>query len=610
MTLRITKIEIRNFRSIRNLTISPCELAVLVGKNDSGKSNVLRALNLFFTRSLDPASELDFENEHNVFNKPNRRAKEISIKLEMELPESYQSTNGHFITWEKRWRNTGLVDGHTNYTGFRRFDGKRGVRVKAVDIPDRSHLHALLRNINFVYVPAIKDLEYFSELRSSIYNVVAEVADREFRESSQGFENSIAKQLEDLTDYIANSLDLRSRLALPKDLSHIFESLDFLSEGEDISLDARGDGVKARHIPLILKFMADKKRELRRVQGASPHTFIWAYEEPENNLELASCIELADQFWSFLEQGINQVFLTTHSPVFYNLHRKQGGGQKRISCHYIFRVSGEDGTKEATKLSDLDERMGTMALFSPLVQELEERIREQEEARLAAKDLARTNRRKLFVEGPSDKMIIEKALGVFAPDKAGEIDVESQDSAGVNYVVDMLSAWRSIAKHNPELPRAAGLVDRDDEGNMAARKWNEMPGNVKSAKCFLLPVPPHLVPVLKANFNVPVILETIYNRQAWEWAEQRGYLIDRKIHNVIHPKLADRILAGKTALDEQLDEAWAIFVKKDFNQAGKLPVARYFSNIDDKKFSKLMPFLKPMVSDIVAYLFTDGKEPA
>ena len=45
MSLRI---EIKNFRSIRNLSISPAEFSVFVGKNDCGKSNILRALNLFF----------------------------------------------------------------------------------------------------------------------------------------------------------------------------------------------------------------------------------------------------------------------------------------------------------------------------------------------------------------------------------------------------------------------------------------------------------------------------------------------------------------------------------------------------------------------------------
>lgn len=82
----LTKIEIRNFRSVRNLTLSPGKLAVLVGKNDFGKSNILRALNLFFNGRTMPADELNFETDHSVFNNPNRRAREISIRLEIEMP--------------------------------------------------------------------------------------------------------------------------------------------------------------------------------------------------------------------------------------------------------------------------------------------------------------------------------------------------------------------------------------------------------------------------------------------------------------------------------------------------------------------------------------------
>ena len=603
MTLRITKVEIRNFRSARNVTVIPSDLAVLVGKNDSGKSNILRALNLFFTGHTGPGEELDFDTDHNVFNQPNRRAKQISIKLDIEIPETYHQTNGHFITWQKQWRNTGLVGGHTNYVGFRRVNaGNRGVRLERVEIPDRSNLHTLLRNINFVYVPAIKDLEYFSELRASIYNVIAEVADREFRDSSQGFERSISNQLDDLTTEITKSLGLRSRLALPKDLSHIFESLDFLSEGQDISLDARGDGVKARHIPLILKFMADKKRGLQ-VQGAPPHTFIWAYEEPENNLELASCIELADQFWSFLDRGISQIFLTTHSPVFYNLYRKQSDADNRISSHHIFRESGEDGTREVTELSDLDERMGTMLLFSPMMHEVEDRVRRQEQARIAAKELAQANRRKLFVEGPSDKMVIEKALRAFAPNTAHEIDVETQNSGGFNYVVDMLLAWRSTAKHNPDLPRAAGLVDQDEDARRAANEWNRLPNNIKSAKCFKLPTPPHLFPVLQAGFKVPIVLECMFDGDAWELAERRGHLTNRDMHKIVPRELGNRIIAGETTLDEQLDEAWAVFVKKEFVQAGKGPMARHISEKNDEDFRAMLPFLEPLIVEVVAYLF-------
>ena len=607
MSPQITKIEIKNFRSIRNLTLKPSPLAVLVGNNDCGKSNVLRALNLFFENKTDDSVYLDFGTDHNVFNQPIKRAKEISIKLDIDLPDSYRWTNGDYIVWERRWRANGLV--HDEYRGFRWVEGRRGiVRGEQVKTPKRSNLPTLLRNIKFVYVPAIKDLQYFSRLRASIYNVIAQVADRKFRDSSQNFERAIADQLNDLTTQIENSLGLRSRLVLPKDLSHIFEKLDFLSEGQNISLNARGDGVKARHIPLILKFIADKNKGLQ-VRGKPPCTFIWAYEEPENSLEIANCIELANQFRGYLHHGISQIFLTTHSPVFYNLHEKKAAGEKQISCHRMFSGSDNEGTKETTELTDLDQDMGTMNLFSSMVGEIEERARQQEKARSDAERLAQANQRNLFVEGPSDKKIITKAINVFAPDRAANINVETEERAGVGYVVSMLREWRNDTIFTPERPRAAGLLDLDQKGQRAAEELNREKKSRGRVRCFNIPTPPHIKPVLQAGYTIPVVLETLYDQQAWKWAENQGLLEDREILDVIPAELNTRIIKGETELNEHLKDEWAIFVRKKFHQTGKGTIAQHFAEMENEQFKERLSFLKPLVEKIVSYLFPEEETP-
>lgn len=49
MPVSIRRIEITNFRSIQKIVIDSARLQVIVGNNDAGKSNILRALNLFLT---------------------------------------------------------------------------------------------------------------------------------------------------------------------------------------------------------------------------------------------------------------------------------------------------------------------------------------------------------------------------------------------------------------------------------------------------------------------------------------------------------------------------------------------------------------------------------
>ncbi|MBA7493096.1 hypothetical protein ES702_03651 [subsurface metagenome] len=49
--MKIRKIEIKNYRSLHNLTIYPKDILSLVGRNNSGKSNIIKALELFFKGS-------------------------------------------------------------------------------------------------------------------------------------------------------------------------------------------------------------------------------------------------------------------------------------------------------------------------------------------------------------------------------------------------------------------------------------------------------------------------------------------------------------------------------------------------------------------------------
>ena len=63
----IEKIEIQYFRSIYRTTLAKVEaINVLTGKNDVGKSNVLRALNLFFNNCIVEEGDYDFGRNYNL----------------------------------------------------------------------------------------------------------------------------------------------------------------------------------------------------------------------------------------------------------------------------------------------------------------------------------------------------------------------------------------------------------------------------------------------------------------------------------------------------------------------------------------------------------------
>lgn len=598
MSVTIKSVHIENFRSIRSVDASLSQIAIFVGKNDCGKSNILRALNLFFNGQTNPKTPFNLEEDYNFFAPVRaRRAKEIVVRVEIGLPASYHETNGQVIIWTKRWRETGLWSEEYDYHGQRITTNRRGKEIREdVTIPDKSNVHALLRKIEFEYVPAIKDSDYFDDLRGRIYGIISEVAARTFHESSTAFEQSIGEHLNELTTNITASLGFDTKLALPRDLYHIFERLDFLSGEMKVSLNNRGDGVKARHIPLILRFMAEKKAALQR-RGGPPISSIWAYEEPENNLEFASAIQLADELLMLARAETAQILLTTHSPAFYDL----GQREHDVAMNFVTRTSDAEGTTTKDGTDGIDESLGTLAMIAPRISEMVADVRAQEAARHEALRLAESNCPRIFVEGESDRLVLERSLGLFFPQANDRVRFETKlGGAGHSYVIDMLIGWRSQHKHHPNRPKAAGIVDSD--ANESRVKFNKEASNICSAKCFVYPKVPPLQASHAAGFKIPATLETLYPQEIWAYAKMHGHLKSRDMLKVYPEDLTRKILEGKRKPREGLDPSWAIYADYDFAADKKITTARRLCSATDDICRGTLAEFEPILRDVLLYL--------
>lgn len=88
--MKIKSINISNFRSIKQLTMDFNQITVIVGPNNAGKSNILSALNLFFTSSTRGITDIDFH-KRNV-----KEPIEISVKF-CDLSQAEQATFKNYI---------------------------------------------------------------------------------------------------------------------------------------------------------------------------------------------------------------------------------------------------------------------------------------------------------------------------------------------------------------------------------------------------------------------------------------------------------------------------------------------------------------------------------
>ena len=110
---------------------------------------------------------------------------------------------------------------------------------------------------------------------------------------------------------------MNSAIQMPDNLDVLFRDLTFSTSDKvvkEINLDQRGDGIKARHIPSILRYNQDNIERGRPKKSVSG-TYIWGFEEPENGIEYLSCFDMSDELFSYKEYC--QLLITTHSPVIY-----------------------------------------------------------------------------------------------------------------------------------------------------------------------------------------------------------------------------------------------------------------------------------------------------
>lgn len=175
----IEKIEIKNFRSFLGTRqdnkaeiLNVSDLNIFSGANDSGKSNILRALNLFFNNKISADDDFVFDRDFPLSKKDDYQ-KVIEIKIYFNLsadknrdkflPEKF-SVSKFYSQGKNKYRDY-LLEG----------ENKKGEKIKIFTNSDknkysksekqyRQHLWGFINKISFEYVPAVKDKYFFSRL--------------------------------------------------------------------------------------------------------------------------------------------------------------------------------------------------------------------------------------------------------------------------------------------------------------------------------------------------------------------------------------------------------------------------------------------------------------
>lgn len=318
----ISKIEIVGVRSIRDATIlTTGSFNTFVGKNSSGKSNVLRALNLFFNGELDPDSEIDFSRDHYEREPRIRSKKRIAVTVHFDLPEEFNVRTGledlaelgRQFSIKREWTldpSLGPVEEFSVYVNEQ--------------LQDHSDMLAqqFLSLINYRYIPNyINPVELLKAESKALAKLVL---GRLGRDAQTGV---IMNALSDSAERVlADANDALSATGAPLVSPTMFDG-DSLAEflttngfqalgahGLSVSDEDWGSGHQSFFMFQVMKLL---DTNYRRHFGWRQAT-IWGIEEPETSLHRDLETRLAGVLreWSDTSSCRIQVFVTSHSSVF------------------------------------------------------------------------------------------------------------------------------------------------------------------------------------------------------------------------------------------------------------------------------------------------------
>ncbi len=534
--IKIYSVQIKNFRSIRNVVIKATDLNIFVGTNDVGKSNVLKALNLFFNGQTDYNKPFSFENDFTyLFPEKSHSTKEIKITITFEIPDTY-SESGEY-TWTKTWR--------TNEYFEETILNKNGEKPNS-----KSRVPGALKRIKYRYVPAVKSSLYYKTLLGDLYSAVSASLGNPLLTSATSFSEALKSYTSSISEEVSTKLQMTSELTVPSDLNDIFQALIFetcgKSEGILVPLSARGDGIQARHIPIILHYIALEDQKSRR-RGSMKVCTIWGFEEPENGLELARAFKMADEFEEYKREI--QIFTTTHSPAFYM--KKENAGTK------VFYVSKDKNT-ETTELSlektdYIVENMGLMPLVAPFIAEQQKLLNKAQE--IYQQNIL-TDTPTIMVEGPTDIIYLTMAINLLSnklKSKLENHELRIIAAGGTTQVVDRAFAWL----YSGFKSKFFILLDKDEAGCKAKNSIEESElyktkQNSVSMKIQTLQPSVEIIALLSKNIKMQFEIEHLLSTEFWKKLKVQDW-VEPRSDDVLQSMFAGLVPRNKT-LDVIIDE--------------------------------------------------------
>ena len=404
--MKLKEVKLQNFRGYKNeVTIAFESLTVLIGRNDSGKSSILDALNIFF-------NDADIEKEDACVH---GNANDVRIScIFSDLPNQIVLDDQHPTTLQKEYlvRQDGQLEvcrvfncnaakgkqvkifaraSHPSAEGCADLMGlkikelksratERGVNFTGVNQTIKTDLRQVIWTQTADLALANSEIDLSAETGKTVWDQIrlhlpvyalfkSDRASTDQDEEAQDPMKAAIKeavkdhevQLNGLIEKVKTELERLAKRTvekiqemspeLAKTLNPQVKNKNWdtlfsvsLSGDDGISINKRGSGTRRL---VLLNFFRAKAEDAAHTRGTGA---IYAIEEPETSQHPNYQLMLLDAFQELTEQGYAQVILTTHTPT---LARKVDRNYLRLvtidAGHPKILLGSEETTLEAIK---------------------------------------------------------------------------------------------------------------------------------------------------------------------------------------------------------------------------------------------------------------------
>ena len=335
----LTKIDIKNFRGIEELSFPLDNLCVLIGENNAGKSSILDALRICLTRSLTRRSAVFEEYDYHLKDASAEPSKSKTIEITLTFAESKENewpdevsqllpdaeqidTNGlRSVTLHvKSYFDPSVNEFATDYD-FLDLSGSSLVKAK-----DYRHLNNLQRLVPTFYLSSLRDAAQEFRAKSTFWRPFVrtlELEDQDRKELEAALLELNQKVLSRHTSFeeVKTHLEKTAKLlpfgdidpvsieAVPQRIFDILSRTQvyFASKtGARIPIVRHGGGTQSLAVISLFDAFLQSQLEEKYTDVSKP---LLALEEPEAHLHPAAIRATADM----LQELSGQKIISTHS---------------------------------------------------------------------------------------------------------------------------------------------------------------------------------------------------------------------------------------------------------------------------------------------------------